>query len=85
MSTSSIVSKIIARGVAMWIIWLHLILGRRSDPPVHAVDVANQPRPCWVAYAAGERVTPLPDRTPWAPRYKAETDGTEKFDYPQSA
>lgn len=85
MSYSTLVSKINTNRIATWIIWLHLILGKRSDPPVHAAEAANQPRPCWVAYAAGERVTPLPDRTPWEPRYKAETDGTEKFDYPQSA
>jgi hypothetical protein len=85
MDHSKVGSKINASQVAKWIIWLYLILGKRPGPPVNAAEVASQARPCWVAYAAGARVTSLPDRTPWEPRYKAGTGGGEDLDFRQSA
>lgn len=85
MPQSKLCSKIITIRIVKSIMWLQLILDKRRDPPVNAAEVASQPRPCWVAYVADARVTSLPDRTSWQPRYKAGADGTESHDSRESA
>jgi hypothetical protein len=85
MSRSNVRSKPVVSRIANSILWLSLMLGKRSARPVNAADVASQPRPSWVAYASGARVTSLPVRTSWEPRYKAGTDETESLDYRESA
>jgi hypothetical protein len=79
---SNVRSRVIISPIATSIMWLSLMLGKRSARPVSAADVASQARPSWVVYASGAHVTFLPERTPWEPRYK---DGTEVIDYRESA
>lgn len=85
MSRSNVGSSPIVGRMANSIMWLSLMLGKRSARPANPADVASQPRPSWVAYASGARVTSLPVRTSWEPRYKAGTDETESLDYRESA
>jgi hypothetical protein len=58
---------------------VRLLFGFRQTPPVTAAERASLPRPCWLAYTAGERVVSLPDRNPWQPRWKDGEDGPEGF------
>jgi hypothetical protein len=73
-------SKIIRVGLAKLLIAGFLSLGKRTVPLAITAEVASQPRPCWPAYLADARVTSLPDRTPWQPRWKAGRNRAEGLD-----
>ena len=82
MRYSNVRSRVIEKLMTTSIVWLFLMLGQRPARQVNPADLASQPRPSYVAYASGAHVTFLPERTPWEPRYKDETEG---IDYRESA
>jgi hypothetical protein len=65
---------------------IRLFFGFRQTPPVTAAERASLPMPCWLSYPTDEGVVvPLPDRTPWQPRWKAGEDGPESLGSRRSA